>query len=251
MLNVKNLSVSISGQPILSDVSFRVSPQEILMVVGPNGSGKTTLVRALLRQLPKQGEVFWLDRPIETYGSAELAKGIGVLTQNNAFAFSYKVEEVIALGRYAHQQGLFTGLNEKDRAFIEQAMEATQVSHLRGRDVTSLSGGELQRVCLARVFAQDPRLLILDEPTNHLDIEHQLLIFDLIRTWAQQPGRSVLAIVHDLNLAYAYGSRAMLLNQGRRVAIGSLAEVLSRENLQAAYHIDLVDWMQSLSRYWE
>ncbi len=251
MLTVDSLGVMVGKATLLQDVSFTLSEGDVLMVVGPNGSGKTTMVRALMNALPHTGSASFMGKPMAGMPADELARCVGVLTQSNAMQFSYEAQDVVALGRYAHKQGFIGGLRSDDRAAIERAMALTRTDGLRGRSVTTLSGGELQRVCLARVLAQDPRVLVLDEPTNHLDIEHQINLFDIIATWAKEPGRAVLAIVHDLNLAYTYGTHALLLHEGRRVAFGPPGEVLTRELLQSVYHVDLVEWMRGLLSRWK
>lgn len=251
MLTAKGLGVTLGGARILSDVGFSLSEHDILMVIGPNGSGKTTMVRAMMGMIPHEGEALLDGRPLSGLRAAERARAVGVLTQQNPAQFSYSARDLVSMGRYAHREGLLGGLTAADNEAIDEAMERTRTSHIAGRTITTLSGGELQRVCLARAFAQDPRILILDEPTNHLDIEHQIGLFDIIEGWAAQPGRAVLSIVHDLNLAYRYGTRAMLLNEGRVLASGETGEVLSRENLMEAYNVDLVAWMQSLLARWK
>jgi len=250
MLIVKHLSASIGQTDIVQDISFTVHPQSVMMVVGPNGSGKTTLVRAILGQLPHTGQVMWNSKDIKDYTSRALAQQIGVLAQVNHFPYSYRVEDIVALGRYAHSKSLFAELSQEDKRIIAEAMQQTRVWDLRERAVTQLSGGEMQRVNLARVFAQQPQLLILDEPTNHLDIEHQLAIFALIRDWAQEEGHSVLSIVHDLNLAHAFGDEALLLHGGVSLAQGAVRDVLSAKNLHEAYRVDLVGWMRAMGQYW-
>ena len=250
MLVVEHLSASIGNTDIVRDVSFTVRPKRVLMVVGPNGSGKTTLVRALLGQLPHSGRVLWNSKNMKDYAPRDLARQIGVLAQVNHFPYAYRVDDIVALGRYAHSHSLFSQLSQEDKRIIDEAMHQTRVWSLRDRLVTQLSGGEMQRVNLARVFAQQPQLLVLDEPTNHLDIEHQLAIFTLIRDWAQEEGHSVLSIVHDLNLAHAFGDEALLLHQGAALAQGSVRDVLTASHLQEAYHVDLAGWMRSMGQYW-
>jgi len=251
MLEVRNLGVTLGGSEILCGVEFSLREHDVMMVVGPNGSGKTTMVRAIMGTVPHEGEALLDGKPVPSFRAEERARRIGVLTQQNPAQFAYSVRDVVAVGRYAHRGGLLGSLTTQDREAIDSAMERTRVDSLANRDVTTLSGGELQRVCLARALAQDPQVLILDEPTNHLDIEHQIALFDIIEQWAAQPGRAVLSIVHDLNLAYRYGTCALLLREGRVLASGGVEEALSSENLKAAYNVDLVAWMRSLLERWK
>jgi iron complex transport system ATP-binding protein len=133
---------------------------------------------------------------------------------------------------------------------VEKALELTGLTDLRRASVLTLSGGELQRVFLAQVFSQDPRVLILDEPANHLDLKYQQHIFSLIRAWLREPGRAVLSVVHDLSLARRYGSRAVLMDQGKSVAQGTIDQVMTPENLRRVYGMDVYAWMNEMLSQW-
>ena len=126
----------------------------------------------------------------------------------------------------------------------------TGIQDLVEQSVLTLSGGELQRVFLAQLFAQDPKLLILDEPTNHLDLQYQIVIFDIISEWVKEKGRAVISVVHDLNLVYSYGTRAILMENGRIYSRGNVKDVLTRDNLKSVYKVDVAQWMQSLLKNW-
>jgi len=251
MLKAENLTVRIENKHLLKDVSFEMKENETLMVIGPNGAGKTTLIKAIMQSVPHEGKAFLDGKDIATIPSRELAREIGVLTQNSSQQFSFTGYEVVCLGRYAHHKGLFSKLDALDEAKIAEAFRMTGTEHLRDRSITTLSGGELQRIFLAAVFAQDPKILILDEPTNHLDIQYQIGIFDTLREWVKGEGRSVIAVVHDLNIVYTYGAKALLLNRGEVCAYGGVEDVLNRENLKAVYEVDVAEWMQNLLRHWK
>ena len=173
-----------------------------------------------------------------------------MLSQRNSVGYAYTVEEVVRLGRYAHSRGLFGGDEDGD-AQVTRALEQTGLADKRGASVLELSGGEVQRVFLAQVLAQGPRLLLLDEPANHLDLSCQQQIFGLIREWLRQPGRAVLSVVHDLSLARRYGTHAVLMHQGRCVARGLMDDVLTTDNLQAVYGMDVNQWMRELLGQWQ
>ena len=250
MLRVDNLGVTINKKHILREVTFDISENEILMVIGPNGAGKTTLIKAIMQNIKHSGAAYLYGRNIAKISSLEIAKQIGVLTQSHTQQFPFSVREVVSLGRYAHQQGMFSKMSLEDHERIDNALELTGTSHLKDRSVLTLSGGELQRIFLAQVFAQDPKILILDEPTNHLDIQYQIGIFDTLKEWVKGPGRSVIAVVHDLNIVYTYGTKALLLNEGKVHAYGDVAEVLKRENLNEVYQVDVAKWMRNLLKHW-
>lgn len=251
MLKAYNISVEIDKKKILTDVSFELKKNDFLMVIGPNGSGKTTLVKAIMNSINHTGDAILMSKSIKKYGNLELAQNIGVLTQNHAIQFSYKVHEVVKLGRYAHQKGLFNQFTKEDEEAVNKAMEVTGVIDIKEQDITTLSGGEVQRVFLAQLFAQDAKVLILDEPTNHLDLQYQLGIFDIISKWVKIGDRAVISIVHDLNMVYTYGTRALMLSDGKVYAYGDVESVLNKANLKAVYKVDVADWMKSLLSHWE
>jgi len=250
MLQVEHLTVEIAGMRLLDDVSLTLNNQERLMVVGPNGSGKSTLISAISQGIPYRGKVSMDGKNASRISSAELARRVGVFSQHNEVNYGFTVEEIVKLGRYAYAKGLFSGGDQEAGEKVEMALEMTGLTGQRYQSVLTLSGGELQRVFLAQLFAQDPRILLLDEPTNHLDIQYQKQLFALIDQWAEKKERAVMAVVHDLSLARLYGTRILLLNQGKIVACGSKDEVLSRENLSLVYNMDVVEWMQILHDQW-
>ena len=250
MIEVENLTVRYGDKTVLDGVSFTLKDGEWLMVVGPNGAGKSTLIGAISQSVAYTGRVRIDGKDAAKLRPAVLARKLGVLSQNHAVGYSFTVEEVVHLGRYSYGSGLFSG-GPEDGAAVEAALERTGLTELRDHSVLTLSGGELQRVFLAQMIAQDPAAMLLDEPTNHLDLVFQRQIFSLVQQWVAEEGRAVLSVVHDLSLARAYGSKALLLDRGRQVAWGPTAEVLDREHLRQVYRMDVVDHMQALLRQWE
>ncbi|NMA64855.1 MAG: ABC transporter ATP-binding protein [Clostridiaceae bacterium] len=250
MLKAENLEVIIDNKKIVNDVSFEVDEHDIFMVIGPNGAGKTTLIKAMMGIVPHTGQVFLSNTNIRSLKPKILAQKIGVLTQKHQPQFAHTVYEVVSLGRYAYKRGLFGDLTNEDKDKIQEAISLTGIQDLVGQSVLTLSGGELQRVFLAQLFAQDPQVLILDEPTNHLDLQYQIVIFDIISEWVKEKGRAVISVVHDLNLVYSYGTRALLMDNGKTYSQGNVKDVLSRDNLKNVYKVDVAQWMQSLLKNW-
>jgi iron complex transport system ATP-binding protein len=251
MLSVDKITVRIDQKTIIEDVSFDLAKNDFLMIVGPNGSGKTTLVKAIMNSIEHTGAAMLGNTCIRHMKSRALAREIGVLTQSHSTGFNYSVRDVVSLGRYAYSTGLFRTADDEDERMVSEAMEKTGVDHLAHRKIDSLSGGEVQRVYLAQLFAQDTSILILDEPTNHLDLQYQISIFDMIARWSREGDRAVIAIVHDLNLVYSFGTSAMLMKDGRVFKTGSVEETLSRENLKSVYNVDVQAWMKNLLKHWE
>ncbi len=251
MLEVRDLTVRYGGKTIVDRVSFTVSPGQWLMIVGPNGAGKTTVISAISQAAPYTGQILFEGQDVRRRRSRELAKDLGVLTQNHYVGYDFTVEEVIRLGRYAYAPGLLSeGRDEDGEEKIRSAIEKTGLEPYLRQSVLTLSGGELQRTFLAQLFAQDPRLLLLDEPTNHLDLVYQKQVFALVRSWLDTSGGAVISVVHDLSLAKAYGSHALLMEKGRAAALGPASEVMTPGHLNAVYSMDVPQWMRSLYGQW-
>ena len=251
MLEVKDLTVRYGDLTVVEDLSFSVEEGQWLMIVGPNGAGKSTLLNAVTQGTPYSGAVLFEGEDVKKKKPQELARSMGMLMQSHLAAYSFTVEEVAALGRYSYSTGFLSGRREEDKDAVEAALKLTGMADQRKQSILTLSGGELQRTFLAQLFAQDPKLLLLDEPTNHLDLVYQKQVFGIIGDWLKTPGRAVVSVVHDLSLAKAYGTAALLMDHGRSIAQGTVGEVLTPENLDPVYHMDVAAWMQSLLAVWK
>ena len=251
MLEVRDLTVRFGERTVVDRVSFSLEEGRWLMLIGPNGAGKSTIVNAVAQSIPYTGEILFRGENVRRYKPTELAKNIGILAQNHSVGYSFTVEEVVRLGRYSYAPGIFSRHSDADEESVERAMELTGIKPLMEQSVLTLSGGELQRTFLAQLLAQNPRLLILDEPTNHLDLVYQKQVFALIREWLREPGRAVISVVHDLSLARAYGTDALLLNGGRKVYGGPLDGAFVPETLNSVYSMDVREWMRTLLGQWE
>lgn len=218
----------------LDGVSFQVEPGSLFAVLGPNGSGKSTLTRVLLGAArPRAGSVELDDRSVESWKRRELARSVGAVAQSEPLPFPMTVRELVAMGRYAHL-GPLESEGPRDREAVDAALERCDVTGLEDRLVQTLSGGELQRVRIARALAQQPRALVLDEPTSSLDIRHEMGILELLRGSAEC-GITVLLVTHHLDLAARYADRILLLDAGRVAAEGTPEEVLTPETVRAVY----------------
>ena len=251
MLKASHLTVRYGRRTVVDDLSFSLEEGQWLMLCGPNGAGKSSLVSALSRLVPCTGTVTLDGRDVRALKPGALAQRMGVLSQHNHVGYDYTVEEIVRLGRYAHRRGFLSSQDADGEKQVERALALTGMAELRHQSVLTLSGGERQRAFLAQVFAQDPQLLILDEPANHLDLIYQKHVFSLIAEWLKTPGRAVLSVVHDLSLARMYGTHALLLHEGRCAAQGELADVLTPDQLQSVYGMDVHGWMRSLLTQWE
>ena len=251
MLDVRGLSVQYGDLVIVDEVSFSVEAGQWLMIVGPNGAGKSTIINAISGSAPYSGQINCLGRDIKMYKPHDVAKVIGFLSQRFSINYPFTVAEIVRLGRYAHSKGILSGSSDEDDTAVARAIEITGLEPFLNQSALTLSGGELQRTFLAQLFAQEPRLLILDEPTNHLDLVYQKQVFALIGEWLKVPGRAVISVVHDLSLARVYGTEALLLHRGKVVSQGAARNILSPENLDFVYEMDVFEWMRSIYGQWQ
>lgn len=250
MLNVENLTIKYGDFTVAENISFSVKSGDWLMLAGPNGAGKSTVINAVSGGTPYTGRVFLEGRDIKTMKPVEIAKSMGVLSQQHYVSYAYTIEEVVSLGCYSRKKGFLAGSDKSDTARIEEALKMVGLWDIRQQSMLSLSGGELQRAFLAQLFAQNPKLLILDEPTNHLDLVYQKQVFNLVSEWIEKTGCAVISVVHDLSLVKAYGKQTLLMNKGKTVAYGKTEEVLSRDKLNDVYNMDVYEWMQGLLSQW-
>ena len=251
MLQVKDLTVKYGENVVVSGLDFEVKEGQWLMIVGPNGAGKSTVLKAITQSVPYDGQVTLQGNDVAKLKPVCRARKIGVMTQNHFVGYDFTVEEIVRLGRYAHAKGIFAENRENDTMAVENALALTGLTEMRNKSVLTLSGGELQRTFLAQTFAQEPDLLLLDEPTNHLDLVYQKQIFALIAGWVKEKGRAVVSALHDLSLAKAFGSNALLLDKGKGVAFGKTNDVLSPEQLNPIYGMDVYEWMHTMLAQWQ
>ncbi|GAB3586698.1 heme ABC transporter ATP-binding protein [Leifsonia lichenia] len=237
---LRGVTLTVDGRALLSEVDLAVRPGELVALIGPNGAGKSTALSVLAGDVtPDSGTVTIDDRPVARIRVQELGRLRSVLLQQKGVSFSYPVRDVVAMGRMPWArvrppEDEDDDGDSDDDAIVADALARTDTTHLADRDVTTLSGGELARVSLARVLAQRCRIVLLDEPTDALDIGHQEQVLALASGLAAD-GAAVLAVLHDLNLAAAYADRIVLLADGAVVADGSPRDVLTGERLSAVY----------------
>lgn len=240
MINLEKLVGGYAQTPIIKGIDLAIRKGEFFALLGQNGSGKTTLFKLITGQLPIQsGKVLLAGTEIRSLSKIAKAKKMAVLSQEVKVSFDYTVEEIIALGRYPHQKGFFKRQSKKDRQVIEELMELTKTSQFRGKQFRKLSGGEKQRVLLAKALAQEPEVLLLDEPTNHLDIKHTFYMLDLLKERQKTMGLTIFAILHDLNIASLYADRIALLHEGRFLEAGDVNELRKVEQLKKVYEVKI------------
>lgn len=232
-LETRDVTVELAGQRIVREINLCVEAGEIVGLLGPNGSGKSTMLRTIYRMIrPFAGEVLLSGDDVWKLSARESARRTGVVVQESSADFLFTVREIVHLGR-TPQKGVFERETQEDEQIVTQALERVHMLDFAERDYLTLSGGEKQRVLVARALAQQPQLFVLDEPTNHLDIHHQLELLELLR----ELGMTTLLTLHDLNLAATYCHRLYLLAGGQIVAQGTPEKALTPEIIQQVFHV--------------
>lgn len=233
-ISVKQLEVTLGGRPILNDVDLEIPENKVTGIIGPNGSGKSTLLRCIYRVLrPTGGAVFLDGKLLEKYSVRQSAKKMAVVAQHNYYNFDFTVQDVVLMGRSPHKRPMERD-NAEDYKIVAQSLATVGLAGFEKRIFSTLSGGEQQRVILARALAQQTPCLILDEPTNHLDIKYQLQLMDLVCGL----GRTIVTAVHDLNIAALYCDTLVAVKEGRVVGAGSPQSLLTPEFIREVYEVD-------------
>jgi len=234
-MEMENLELAYGHKVVVSDFTFGVEAGEMLGLIGPNGSGKSTIIRAISRVItPLSGRMLLGGRDIMKIPRSELACLLGVVPQIAILPGTFTAFEIVLMGRNPHL-GFLQHESARDIDIAWQAMEMTRTHTFARRRVNELSGGEIQRVVIARVLAQEPESILLDEPTASLDISHQVEVLDLIKKLCRENGLTVVIVLHDLNLAVQYCDRLVLMKEGTLYARGTPYEVVSEENIRAVY----------------
>lgn len=233
MIEVEKLCYDIETIRILEDISLQVLKNQFVGIIGANGCGKSTLLKNIYRLLKyKKGSIKIDNIDISGFGVRELAEKLAVLTQKQSLNFDFTVKEIVDMGRYIHQNSIF--FKEGDTYFIDSALEKVGLLHLKDRSILSLSGGEIQRVFIARAIAQDSEIFILDEPTNHLDIKYQLDIMKEIKNIK----KTVLAVVHDMNIASMYCDYIYAMKDGKILYQGKPNEIFTKKNIKEIFEVE-------------
>ena len=239
-LNVNGIECRYGSTKILSNISLNVKPGCFIGILGPNGSGKTTLLKSISRVLkPQEGSILIDTEDIYSLKPKQVAQKMAVVPQYNDIGFNFSAMDVVLMGRNPHL-GDFQMESQKDVAIAKNAMEITNTWTLADRPINELSGGEAQRVIIARAIAQEPKILLLDEPMSHLDIINQIELMDLVKTLCDKNNLAVLAVIHDLNMASRYCDTILLLKEGTIFALGTVEEVMTPENILNVFGVNSI-----------
>ena len=247
MIEASKLSFSYGNKKILNNISFKIFENDRLCVIGPNGSGKTTLLKSLCNILDFQGSVLIDGKKIK---DIEVYKTVAFMSQISEIYFDYSVFDTVMLGRYANfKDKIFSMPNKKDKEIVLECLEKLKIIHLKDKSINRLSGGELQKVFLARVFAQNPKIILMDEPANHLDLNSQIELIYNLKEWASKEARCIVAVMHDINNVFNFANKILLLNRGEILYFGD-SERFNLELLNRIYNVDVAEYMRNSLKNW-
>lgn len=236
-MQLKNVGKSFGNQAILEDIQLNISPSKFTAFIGPNGAGKSTLLSIMSRLLKKdQGGLSIKGKEIETWNSKELAKELTILKQKINYQSKLTVEELVSFGRFPYSQDRLT---KEDFKKVEQALEYLDILDLRDRFIDTLSGGQLQRVFIAMVLAQDTDFILLDEPLNNLDIKQSISMMKILRSLVDDLGKTIIIVIHDINIASQYVDEIVAFKDGKVFYQGTTNQVMRKEILDPLYEMDI------------
>ncbi len=236
-LKIKDVGFSYASVPVLNGICIELTASEMLGIVGPNGAGKSTLIRCIDRILkPQRGSILLDGQDIKEMHLMELARKIGYIPQSTSQIFPATVFDTVLMGRRPH---LGWRSSEKDTEMVLEMLQMLNIEEFAMRDINELSGGQQQKVFIARALTQEPAVLLLDEPTSNLDIRHQLEVMDIIKNIVREKGIAAIMAIHDLNLASRYADRIVMMNGGEIFDAGDAASVLTPENIKHVYDVEV------------
>lgn len=252
MLTLNNVSAGYNGVDVVKNISLNVKINENLSIIGPNGCGKTTLLKAIANILPFTGDIEIDGKSVKKMKHREISLKMALLSQTSGIYFSYSVFDTVMMGRYLHIKDGFLGLpSEEDKAYVMSCLETVNLVDEKDKEITKLSGGQLQRVFLARTLAQEPQIILLDEPTNHLDLKYQIELIEYLKKWASENNRVIIGVLHDINLAMRLSDNLMVMKNGKVQAYGEAGEIVTDELLKEVYEIDVAQYMWESLKQWE
>lgn len=238
-IEVENLKFGYGRDVVLDGISFNIEKGKFVSIMGPNGSGKSTLLKTLNQlHVPWKGKIIVDGNDINRLSKKELAKKMAMVPQNTNIDYEFTVGDIVLMGRHPHK-GRFQKEDENDYEIINKVLKMTNTIHLRDKIITDISGGERQRVIIAKALAQKPDIILLDEPTSHLDINHQIEVLKLLKDMNKENGTTIILVIHDINLGARYSDQIIMLSQGKVLGIGSPEQVITKKNVELAYSMNV------------
>jgi len=248
---IESIHFSYGNTKALQGISTYFEDSTFYAIIGPNGCGKSTLLKCLYGyQRPMQGEIKIDNKEIFKMNHKKRATKISYVAQSNEISFDFSVKDIVSMGRNPYI-GRFSSLNENDMFHINESLKQTSMVEFKDKSINELSGGEKQRAFIARALAQDTKIILLDEPVSMLDINHQIEIMDTIKTLSLKKKRTIICVLHDLNLASIYADYVVLMDNGKINSIGTPKKVLTKENLKQVYNADvhIIDNITNQSKF--
>ncbi len=235
---IENLTAGYEKATIFQDLNVSIPKGKITTIIGPNGCGKSTLLKTIGRILKKEhGEIYLQEQNMQSMSTKEIAQKLAILSQSPSAPFQLKVEELISYGRYPHRKNV-NRLSKKDQEMIEWAMEVTQTTEFRNRELAQLSGGQRQRVWLAMALAQETDILLLDEPTTYLDMAHQLEVLHIVHDLNEKHGCTIVMVLHDINHAARFSHELIAMRSGEIIQCGPPLEIITPSVLKEVFQIE-------------
>ncbi|HEY8363717.1 MAG TPA: ABC transporter ATP-binding protein [Tissierellaceae bacterium] len=236
-VEVENLQFGYYKEKIIDNISFKIDEGKFVSLIGPNGSGKSTILK-LLNHLyyPWEGRILIDNQDINSFKKKELARKVSFVPQNTLIDFDFTVEDIVLMGRYPYKKR-FEKYNEKDYEVVYEALKSTNTFGIKDKYITEISGGERQRVIIAKALAQETPIILLDEPTSHLDLNHQIEILNLLKKLNREKKTTIIIAIHDINLALRYSDEIIIINSGKIIDNGKPEKVITEENIEKVYNI--------------
>ncbi len=217
------------------------------MISGANGSGKTSLINAICRYVDYSGKILFEGQDISKIKNKQYAKNVAFVLQKNYINFDFTVKEIVEIGRYSYSKNARGTLTKDDHDCINKALQYMNISDIADKSVQKISGGQLQRCLIAQVLAQDSDVIVLDEPANNLDIAYIKNLFEILTDQIKNKNKTIISVAHDISLAKAYASHALLLKDGKTISVGAAKEALSNDNLKTAYNLDVKSYLSQIN----
>lgn len=252
MIDIKKLNVFYNKTKVLKDINLRIEKGQKIAIIGPNGSGKTTLLKAIINLVDFDGQIYIDGEDVKNIKRKTLASKIGMLSQITDINFNYTVFDIVMFGRYVYQKNsFFKEETKEDKKAVIEALEIVNMLDFKDREILSLSGGQIQRVFLAKLIAQNPDIVLLDEPTNHLDLKYQIELIQFLDKWAKKNNKTIIGVIHDINLASMLTENMVVMQDGKIRVFSKFKDLLSQNVFDEIYNMDIKKFMLESLKKWE